>query len=171
MDVMEAIEKRTSVRAYQDKPIPEETLKKILKAARLAPSARNAQPYKYIVVKDARMREKLANEATPYHFIGEAPVILVAVALQPDYVMRCEVPAYAVDVGIAFDHVTLVAVEEGLGTCWIGAFYQKPAKQILNIPEKYKVVAILPVGYPADGAGKKSRKSLNELVCYDTFTE
>jgi len=171
MDVMEVIEKRKSIRAYQEKPIPEEKLRKLLEAARLAPSARNAQPYKYIVVKDAKLREKLAQEATPYHFIGEAPVIIIAVALRPDYVMRSEVPAYAVDIGIAFDHITLAAIEEGLGTCWIGGFYQEPVKKILNIPERYKVVAMLPVGYPAESPSKKPRKSLDELICYDTFKE
>jgi len=171
MNVLEAIEKRRSVRSYQNRPIPEEKLKKILEAARLAPSARNAQSFKFIVVKDERLRKRLAQEATPYHFIGEAPVIIVAVSLKPDYIMRSEVPAYAVDIGIAFDHMTLAAVEEGLGTCWIGGFYQNPVKQILNIPEKYKVAGLLPIGYPADTPGKKSRKSLEEMVCYDTFVE
>lgn len=171
MDVMEAIKKRRSVRSYQEKPVPEEKLKRILEAGRLAPSARNAQPYKFIIVKDPQLRKKLAKDTTPYHFIGEAPVIIVAVTTEPDYVMRCEVSAYPVDIGIAFDHITLAAAEEGLGTCWIGGFYQDPVKQILNIPEKYKAVALLSVGYPADKPKKKSRKSLDELVCYDTFKE
>ena len=122
MDVLEAIQKRISVRAYQDKPIPEEKLRKILEAARLAPSARNCQDYQLVVVKNEKMRKKIASEATSASFIGAAPVIVVAVALDPEYIMPGGVPAHPVDIAIAVDHMTLVAVEEGLGSCWIGAF-------------------------------------------------
>lgn len=171
MDVIEAIEKRRSVRAYRNKPVPKEKFLKILEAARLAPSASNLQPYKFVVVKDHQLRKKLAKEATSYSFIGEAPVIIVAVSLDPDYVMTGGIPAHPVDIAIALDHMTLVAVEEGLGTCWIGGFYQDQVKQILSIPEKYKVVALLPVGYPAESPRKKPRKPLEEVVCYDSFVE
>jgi len=171
MDVMEAIEKRRSVRAYQQKPVEEEKLKKILEAARLAPSAKNSQAYKFVVVKDEKLRKKLMEAAANQRFVGEAPIVIVAVALNPEYVMTCGVPAYAVDVGIALEHMALVAAEEGLGTCWVGKFYQDQVKSILNIPEKYKAVALLPLGYPADTPGRKYRKTLEELVCYDTFSE
>lgn len=110
-------------------------------------------------------------KSTSKSFIGAAPVIIVAVALDPEYVMPGGVPAHPVDIAIALDHMTLVAVEEGLGTCWIGAFYQDQVKQMLGIPEKYKVVALLPVGYPADSPRKKIRKPLEEIVCYDFFGE
>lgn len=96
---------------------------------------------------------------------------IVAVTLDPDYVMLGGIPAHPVDIAIALDHMTLVAVEEGLGTCWIGGFYQDQVKQILSIPEKYKVVALLPVGYPAESPRKKPRKPLEEVVCYDSFVE
>jgi len=117
MDVMEAIRRRRSVRSYRKDPVPDEKLKKILEAARLAPSARNSQNWKFVVVRDAARRKELAKAAADQYFVGEAPVVIAAVALQPEYVMRCEVPAYAVDLAIAVDHMTLVAVEEGLGTC------------------------------------------------------
>ena len=169
MDVMEAIRKRRSVRSYRKDPVPDEKLKKILEAARLAPSARNSQNWKFVVVRDAARRKELAKAAADQYFVGEAPVVIAAVALQPEYVMRCEVPAYAVDLAIAVDHMTLVAVEEGLGTCWIGAFYQDEVKRILNIPRGYKVVALLPLGFPADTPEEKYRKPLNEIVCYEVF--
>jgi len=169
MDVMEAIRRRRSVRSYRKDPVPDEKLKKILEAARLAPSARNSQNWKFVVVRDAARRKELAKAAADQYFVGEAPVVIAAVALQPEYVMRCEVPAYAVDLAIAVDHMTLVAVEEGLGTCWIGAFYQDEVKRILNIPREYKVVALLPLGFPADTPGEKYRKPLNEIVCYEVF--
>ena len=170
MDVMEAIEKRRSVRSYQNKPVSEEKLKKILEAARLAPSAKNLQSYKFIVVKDQKLRDKLMEAAANQSFVGEAPVVIVGVSLNPDYVMTCKIPAYPIDVAIALDHITLAATEEGLGTCWVGKFYQDKVKEILNIPEKYKVVALLALGYPADSPDIKYRKPLEELVCYDTFS-
>ncbi len=171
MDVIEAVKKRRSVRVYQNKPVPDEKLKRILEAARLAPSARNSQSHKFIAVKDPQLRKELANKATSESFIGGAPVIIVAVALDPEYVMSGGVPAHPVDIAIALDHMTLVAVEEGLGTCWIGAFYQDQVKQMLGIPKKYKVVALLSVGYPAGSPRKKFRKPLEEIVCYDSFGE
>ncbi len=171
MDVMKAIEKRRSVRAYQSKFVPEDKLKKILQAARLAPSARNSQPHKFIIVKDPQLIKKLAKEATEHSFIGEAPVIIVGVALDPNYIMSSDVPAHPVDIAIAIDHMTLIAVEEGLGTCWIGGFNQDKIKQILNIPEKCKAVILLSLGYPADSPAEKQRKSQKELICQDSLTD
>lgn len=171
MDIYEAIKRRYSVRSYRAKAVPEEVLKRVLEAARLAPSASNRQDYKFVVVREAEKRKELARAANYQSFVGEAPVVIVAVSLNPGRIMSCEVPAYAVDLAIAIDHITLVAVEEGLGTCWIGAFSQEEVKKILDIPEKYKVAALLALGFPADRPGPKTRKNLEELVCYDTFSE
>ncbi len=169
MRVQEAIKKRRSVRAFQSREIPEKDLQEILDAVRLAPSGRNLQDWKFIVVKEEELRKQLAEAANNQSFVGEAPVIITAVSLNPDRIMSCEVPAYAVDLGIAMDHVTLAAVEKGLGTCWIGAFSQSRVKEILNIPERYKVVTVMPLGYPADSPGIKSRKDMEEIISYDKF--
>ena len=171
MDVFQVIKTRRSVRAYKPDAIPEESLKKVLEAARLAPSAKNAQSWKFIVVQDEKKRKELAEAAANQTFVGEAPVVIAAVALEPNYIMSCGVPAYAVDLSIAVDHMTLVAVEEGLGTCWIGGFDQEKVREILKIPSKYKVVALLPIGFPADSPGPKIRKSFEEIVCYDNFLQ
>jgi len=166
MDVRDAIKKRRSVRAYENKEIPDEILNQILESARLAPSAGNRQPWKFVVVKDANRRKALAKAANNQSFIAEAPVVIAAVTLE---VMSCEVVSYAIDLAIAVDHMTLQAVELGLGTCWIGAFSEEKAKKILNIPENCKIVALLPIGYPKDLPGPKIRKSLKEIVSYETF--
>jgi len=171
VNVVDAIRERRSVRAYAPDAVPDESLTRVLEAARLAPSANNKQDYKFVVVKDAIKREKLIDAAARQEFVGEAPIVIVAVSLDPGRIMTCEVPAYAVDLAIAVDHMTLVAVEEGLGTCWIGAFYQKKVKEILGIPDEYKVVTLIPLGYPDDTPGAKTRKNINELVCLDTFSE
>ena len=169
MDVFDAIEKRRSVRVYQDKPIPEEKLRKILEAARLAPSARNCQDCQLVVVKNEKIRKKIASEATSHTFIGTAPVIIVAVALNPEYIMPGGIPAHPIDLAIAVDHMTLVAVEEGLGSCWIGGFKQELIKEILGIPDKYKVVVLLSLGYPTESPDRKLRKPLKEIISYDCF--
>ena len=170
MDVSLAIKERSSIRAYKDKEIPEESLNKILESARLAPSAANRQQWKFVVVRDKERRKLLARASANQGFVAQAPVIIVAVSLDPEHMMRCGVPEYAVDLAIAVDHMTLQAVELGLGTCWIGAFYQEEVKRILNVPDKYKVVALLPIGYPSATPGPKSRKSIDEIVCYETFS-
>jgi nitroreductase len=169
MDVSKAIRDRRSVRAYEKKDIPQEIMLKILEAARLAPSANNKQPWKFVVVKDEKARKALAKAAKEQQFVAEAPVIIAAVALEPERVMTCGVPSYAVDLAIAVDHITLAAVEHGLGSCWLGAFYQEDVKNLLGIPKEYKVAALLTLGYPRDQARFKNRKNLEEIVSYESW--
>jgi len=168
MNVSEAIKNRYSCRSYKAEPVPEDKLKKVLEAARLAPSAHNAQEWKFVVVKDVGKRNKVA-EAAGQSFIAEAPVIIAAVGLNPDDVLSSGIPDYIVNLAIAVDHMTLQATEEGLGTCWIGAFSQEEVKKVLDIPEKYKVVVLMPLGFPAEKGKPKSRKSLEEIISYDKF--
>lgn len=168
MEVFEAIKNRYSVRNYKAEPIPEEKLKKVLEAARLAPSAHNAQEWKFVVVKNAKKRKEVA-EAAGQGFLAEAPVIIAAVGLEPEHVMPCGTPAYAIDLAISMEHIALQAVEEGLGTCWIGAFSQEEVKKVLNIPEEYKVVVLMPLGYPSDKPKAKIRKNIEEIISTDSF--
>ena len=148
MDTLTAIKQRRSIRKYKNQPIEPEKLDAVLEAARLAPSARNAQLWKFVVVQDESVRNQLA-EATNYKFIAEAPVVIAGVSLDPERVMRCEVPAYAVDLAIAMTNITLAAQALGLGTCWIGGFDQQIAREVLGIPEKYKI--------GADASGTRGR--------------
>lgn len=171
MDFLSLATKRQSVRGFSQQPIEKDKLQEVLEAARLAPSANNRQPWKLIVVQDKATREKLTDIAGGQRFVGEAPVVIVAVALEPERVMRCQVPAYAVDTAIALDHLSLAAAALGLGTCWIGHFDQAQTKELLNIPAEYKVVALMPLGYPKSPEQRpKRRKSLDELVCYDLWS-
>jgi len=164
MNVMEAIRQRRSVRAYLDKPVEEEKLEAVLEAGRLAPSASNSQEWRYVVVRDPAMRAKLAEAANGQKFVGDAPVVLVACAKTDGHKMSCGEPCYPIDVAISLDHITLKAVEEGLGTCWIGAFGQPAVKKLLNIPEDIRVVQLMPLGYPADQPAARSRLSLDDIV-------
>jgi nitroreductase len=169
MDVMEAIRTRESVRSYLDKPVEEEKLLRVLEAARLAPSAMNAQEWRFVVVQDHDTRQKLMEAAIGQKFVGQAPVVIACCADTDERVMKCGQTAYPINVAIAIDHMTLAAVEEGLGTCWIGSVYADQVKEILGIPENIRFVQLLTLGYPAKTGGKKKRRSLEEIVKYDKW--
>lgn len=167
--VLEVIRKRQSVRSYQDKEIPEEVLQQVLEAGRLAPSASNKQCWKFIVVKDEDLRKKLIPACKNQKFVGEAPVVIAGCATNPDYVMTCGEHSYPIDLAIALDHMSLQAAALGLGTCWIGAFYQDQVKEILGVPEDVRVVSLMPLGYPKELGTKTERKPLSEIICYNKF--
>jgi nitroreductase len=169
MDVFEAIKARRSVRAYKKDPIPKEVLLKVLDAARLAPSASNRQEWRFVVVTDPVKRQKMMQAANNQKFVGEAPAVIACCAKTDDHVMRCGQPCYPIDVAIAIDHITLAGVAEGLGTCWIGSFYEDQAKEILNIPDGIRVVQLLTIGYPADSPRPKSRLPLDDIVCWEAW--
>jgi nitroreductase len=169
MNVFDAIKTRRSIRSFDDKPIEEEKLLRVLEAGRLAPSAKNLQEWRYVIIKDKELRRKIAVASNNQYFIAEAPVVIVGCATNVDYVLSCGQPAYAIDVTISMDHMTLQAVEEGLGTCWIGAFKEEEVKKILNIPKEMRVVEIMPLGYPKFTPAPKPRKKLEEIVFYDKY--
>ncbi|OPY48844.1 MAG: nitroreductase A [Methanosaeta sp. PtaU1.Bin112] len=166
MDLMQAIRARRSIRAFQERPVEEDKLLAVLDAGRLAPSARNMQDWRFIVVRDAAMRRCLAAAARDQQFVGQAPVVIVACGTS-DLVMTGGQPAYAIDVAIALDHMTLAAPALQLGTCWIGAFYEDKVKEILGIPPEIRVVALLPLGYPAQQPEPRPRKKMDEIVAWE----
>jgi nitroreductase len=170
MDVFEAIKTRKSVRSFKDKPGEKEKIEKLLDAARLAPSASNRQEWRFVVVTDADKRKALAVAAKNQAFVGQAPVVFACCAETDNHLMSCGQPCYPIDVAIAMDHITLAAVELGLGTCWIGAFDEKEAKKVLGIPEKIRVVQLMPLGYPADPSPvAKNRLPLEKIVRWEKW--
>ncbi len=171
MEVMEAIKKRKSIRSYQAREVEQEKLDLLLEAARLAPSANNKQEWRFIVVKDKETRQRLMAAAKGQSFVGEAPCVIACCAQTDNHKMTCGQLCYPIDVAIAIEHMALKAVEEGLGTCWIGAFYEDEVKKILNIPEEIKVVELLTLGYPAEEGGiEKNRLALDEIVMYGKWS-
>lgn len=169
MTVQEAIEQRFSVRSYQDQPVEEEKLRKLLEAARLAPSAGNRQEWRFVVVQDEATRQKLGEAANGQTFVGEAPVVIVGCAEGGEHVMSCGQLSYAIDVAIAMEHIALQAIEEGLGTCWIGAFNEEQVRRVLGIPGDVRVVELMPLGYPAASPGPKRRLEFDEIVKWDKW--
>jgi len=145
LDVSEAIQKRRSVRSYESTPVPAEKLRKVLEAARLAPSAGNIQPWQFIVVINSEKRRKIAKGCRYGHFLAESPAIIVGCGDQ-----KASPRWHAVDTCIAMENLVLAATGEGLGTCWIGLFNEKAIREMLKIPSHLKVVALLALGYPRE---------------------
>jgi len=154
MEVFEAIQQRYSVRRYRPQPVEPEKLERVLEAARLAPSA---------------ARQQLMEAASGQAFVGQAPVVIAACAETDERTMMCGQASYPIDVAIALEHIALQATEEGLGTCWIGAFDEAAVKEILDIPPAIRVVELMPLGYPADQPKPKQRLALDEIVFHEKW--
>lgn len=171
MNVHEAIATRKSVRAWADKPVPDDVLERVLASTRLAPSARNAGEWRLVVVRDPGLRRRMGEAASNQTFVGEAPVVIVGCSQTDRRLMKCGQPAFLIDASIALDHLTLAAVEEGLGTCWIGSFDPDAVRKILGIPGDVEIVEVMPMGYPADPAKveDKRRPDPKELFRYDRW--
>jgi nitroreductase len=173
MNVLKAIKERRSIRAFKSDPVSPKIVEKLLDAARWAPSAGNIQPWEFIVVQKPEIRRKLAEAALNQTFIEEAPVVIVVCANKnrsaQRYGVRGETLYCLQDTAAAIQNIHLVAYSLGLGTCWVGAFSEEEASEILKIPEGIRPVAIIPVGYPAESPLPRSRRPLDQIVRYDIF--
>ncbi|MCL1972893.1 MAG: nitroreductase family protein [Endomicrobia bacterium] len=171
----EIIKNRRSTRSYKTAPVEKEKIMQMLEAARLAPSACNAQPWKFIVVetpelKNGVFKEGLNNLVVPNKWAGDAPVIIVVCSQTKFFVHNIaekiqDVDYHLIDLGIACEHLVLKAEELGLGTCYIGWFRGKEIKKILNLPSSYKVECLITLGYAKDSDIKPTpRKALEEIA-------
>jgi nitroreductase len=169
MEFNDLIRLRESVRNYDPKqPVPKEILEKILDAGRLAPSACNYQPWKFLLISSKTMLEKVKS-CYNKEWLKNAPHILVAIGLKDQAWIRsydgyCSIET---DVAIAMTHIILAAENEGVGTCWIAAYNPALLKKVLNTSENQLIFGITPLGYPKSGFQKiliKKRKSLEEIV-------
>lgn len=166
------VKARRSVRKFADKPVERDKIITCIEAARLAPSAENVQPWRFIVMDEEEIIDNFSEKAFSgiYRYTrwaSRAPV-LIAIAVQPDWLahrLGKEIQGtnyYLIDIGIAGEHLVLQALKLGLGTCWIGWFQARKAKKVLKIPRSWKVVALLAMGYPREKK-KESRKKIREL--------
>jgi nitroreductase len=154
MEFMDVVATRKSVRSYAKREVEEEKLTRILEAARMAPSWANKQCVNYIVIKNREKIEQLAG--TFNSWIKQAPVVVAACADPYESGSHDHMDYYLVDVGISMQQLILAATNQGLGTCWVGAFNETKVKKVLGVPEKIKVVALTPIGYPSnESAGTK----------------
>lgn len=181
VDFLDLVKLRQSVRRYATKEVEQDKLHRCLEAARLAPSASNSQPWTFIVVENPKLKEQVAlqtyDKVVPINkFASQAPVIVVFVIEKPKIVTRIgskikDIDYPLIDIGIAAEHFCLQAAEEGLGTCMIGWFNEKPIKKILKIPQSKKIGLIITLGFPEDGykLREKVRKSFEQLVRYNSY--
>ena len=169
MDFMELARSRYSVRAYNSQAVEAENLEKVLEAARLAPTAANNQPIRFIVIHTAGREEELRRIYDRGWFVS-APIIICGCGVIAEaYVGKAGRNSAVVDVTIAMDHLILAATSLGLGTCWIGAFDPQAAREILGLPKGIEPMIFTTLGYPADSPKPKERKNLEEIVRYETW--
>jgi nitroreductase len=176
------VNKRQSVRKYENRPLEPEKVIRCLEAARLAPSASNSQPWKFVVADDPELCRKVAKEtygplSTFNTFASKAPVIVAIVIEKMKTITQIgavlkdrEFPL--IDIGIAAEHFCLQAVEEGLGTCMLGWFNEEPIKELLKIPKNKRLGLLITLGYfPEDyPLREKKRKRFEEVVSYNSYT-
>jgi len=167
MEFLKIIKERRSIRKFQKKEIPEEIIEKLIEALIWAPSAENLQSRKFYFVFNQEIKEKLAEAAFGQDSISKAPLVVVA-CLDEDifhYYGERGKSLYGIcDVAVAVQNLMLLAHEQGLGTVWIGSFYEKEISKILNLPENLRPIAIVPIGYPAEKPVAPPRVSKEKAV-------
>jgi len=178
-EMLELIKRRQSDRGYLGREVEQEKLDRILEAGRLAPSACNSQPWKFIVVTEPGLKKEVARAASAKEigfnkFIDQAPVLLVIVREKPNLVPRIggsiKNKDYSViDIGIAAENICLQAAAEELGTCMLGWFNEKKVKKILNIPDSKRAELIITLGYPSTPHREKKRKESSEVISYNKY--
>jgi nitroreductase len=173
LDVFEAIKKRRSVRAYTDEKVSEEEVKRLIDAARWAPSAGNIQPWEFVVVRDMEKKRKLSDAALNQTFIEKAAVVIVVCAdlnrSSSGYGSR-GVHLYSIqDTAAATENILLAAQELGLATCWVGAFHENEVAKAVKAPRNMRAVAIVTVGHPAEEPAAPHKRSVDEIVHCEAF--
>jgi len=168
MPVLGAIIRRYSCRSYQEKDVEREKLDELFEAARLAPSAKNMQDWRFVAVTEKQTKEQLAGCTNRPEVFKKAGAIIAACS-NSDYVMRCGQAAGPIDVAIALEHICLQATELGLQTCWIGSFEAEKVKIILGVPDDISVIELMTVGYPTNGKKETVREPIDKIVCYEKW--
>lgn len=181
MQFQDLIIKRQSVRQYLNKPVEKEKLMRCIEAARLAPSASNAQPWKFIVIDDPVLKNHVAKETYNHiikfnKFVHQSPIIIAVTLEKPPLKNRIggrikNKEWKLIDLGIAAVHFCLQATEEGLGTCMLGWYNEKPIKKLLNIPEKKSLALLISLGYYPEEyiLRKKIRKPIKEICKFNKY--
>ncbi len=170
--------KRKSIRRFNDRPVAKEDILTCLEAARLAPSAENAQPWRFLVLSDPDVKNRFAGQVFTgvykvSRFAAKAPVLILIMTRLNIITHRLgrwyqDIPFHLIDIGIAGEHLVLQAEELNLGSCWMGWFNNRKARKFFNIPRKYKITALLALGYyDKKPSRERKRKSMDEIVWFN----
>lgn len=173
MDIFEVIGDRRSIRKYQDVPVEPEKIKQVLNAARLAPSWKNMQCWRFLVLTDPRRRQRLfdafPDDNPGKKAVGMAPCLILVCADPSESGVENGIEYYVADSAIAFEHLCLAAHALGLGTCWMGWYDEARIKEALGIPEAIRVVGLTPLGYPDQEPKPRPRKELGEIAYFEEW--
>lgn len=171
MEFYDVVRKRRSYRVYKPNMPEKEKIDRILEAARLAPTWANFQGVHYILVQEPKNVKAIWEAIDQTKKFIEAPMFIVGLISEKDSGKNLNGEKYyGVDFGICFEHLILAATAEGLATCWVGRFNEDKVKQILEIPKKYKVLGLTPLGYPVELKGEvQNRKPIEEIVHHEKF--
>lgn len=165
MSILDSILSRRSIRKYQPKDIPDDVLNQILEVGRQAPSAANRQPIRFVIVNNHEIAKEFSSDLFN-RFIKDAPVIIVGCA---DVNSLLTGKWAVVDATIAMQSMVIAAWTLGVGSCWIGAFNEKRVKEFLRIPDKWKVVALVTLGYPSEQSKPKKKKAFEDMFNFNIF--
>jgi nitroreductase len=164
MSVLDTIVNRRSIRRYEDKEIPKDVFNRILEAGRQSPSAANKQPYRFVIVADSEIKQKMSGIFS--RFLKKALVIIVGCA-NPEAFLTGKWAA--IDTTIALENMVLAAWSLGIGSCWVGSFQEQKIKELLEIPGEWRVVALVTFGYPAENPKPKKKKKKDDLFSLNQF--
>jgi nitroreductase len=174
------IQSRRSIRKFLPRPVEREKIEACLEAARLAPSAENDQSWRFVVIDEPGLKEQFARKAfsgiyAPTRFAAEAPVLILVLAKIDSVGLKTGqrvqgIPFYALDIGIAGEHLVLQAEELGLGTCWIGWFDIRATRRFFKIPRRFKIVSLIAAGYAAGRPPRERvRKAMDDIAWWSRF--
>lgn len=173
MDIFQVIRERRSIRSYRDTPVEMDKLNQVLDAARLAPSWKNLQCWRFLVVDDPQRRSDLLAAFPPDNpgarAIATAPLVILVCADPAQSGVENGIDYYIADSAIAFEHLCLAAHALGLGTCWMGWFEEAKMKKALGIPAAIRIIGVTPLGYPDQAPQARPRKRLEEISFYNTW--
>lgn len=166
----EVVRTRRSIRAYASEPVDRAIIEELMQLVRLAPSARNRQEWGFVVADDPSVVDRIAREGRTSPFVSGCPVVVAAVATDPEYVMRCGADASDVDLSIALDHLQLLAWSAGLGSCWLGSFDERAVAEVIGVPGGCRIVGLMTLGYPAEQPEGRPRKAMERFCCFNTWS-
>jgi nitroreductase len=164
VSLLDIILNRRSIREYENKEIPKDIFDQILEAGRHSPSAANKQPYRFVIVTDSEIKQEMSGMFS--RFLKKAPVVIVGCANPKAFLTG---KWAVIDTTIALENMVLAAWSLGVGSCWVGSFQEKKIKKLLEIPMDWRIIALVPFGYPAEKPKPRKKKQKNDLFSINHF--
>ena len=161
------IEQRQIIKQFSDTPVSEESLQNILEAGRRAPSAKNRQPWRFIVIDDPETRGKIQSAAFGQDHVGQAPIIIAGCTTNVDYRMPNGLMSYPIDIAVSVSFMIIQSQAEGLGSCVVTTFDEQEIKEVLTVPYSMRVVMLLLIGHPEGSSLPAPRKPLARIVSWN----